>query len=283
MTIGGIPNQPPLVEVVLATFLVGVLLVDRTTAKGTTLTAPLNWATLSALLLLIASFYLGEDSLIQNKLLQAAIWYIVGCSTFCPLMAVLGAKRPQNLGWQWVVATLWLILVWPALQALALPAGPRLELFAAWRLFLLALIVLGLLNYLPTRHWLAALFTAAGQGLLLGEYLEHELSSPWRFSIALGSLLVASVLVMLRRTKVPEDRSINQLTQRWLSFRNAYGAFWGLRIMQRVNETGELRHWPVHLTWFGFEPKTDRESRELTQDELAEIEQTLDSLLRRFF
>ncbi|TWU23591.1 hypothetical protein [Bythopirellula polymerisocia] len=283
MTIAGIADQPPLVEVTLATALFGVLLADRAAVKGTTLTAPLNWATLSAALLLLVTFLVGDNSLVESNLHRAAIWYAVSCSTLCPLIGVLGAKRPQNLGWQWVVFTLWLILIWPAFQALALPAGPRLELFAAWKIFLVVLIGLGLLNYLPTRHWLAAILVATGQGFLLSENLGFESSSPWRLSIAMGCFLLAALVVLFRQIAVPEEKSLDQFSQRWLRFRNAFGAFWGIRILQRVNETAKLRHWPVELTWPGFEPKAEHDPRQPTKGELDEIEQTLDTLLRRFF
>ncbi len=282
MTIGGILDQPPLFDVTLATALLGVLIAGCFFVKGTTLTAPLNWAMLSAVLMLLASWFAGESSLVENSLRRSAIWYAVGCSTFCPLMAVLGAKRPQNRGWQWVVITLWLILIWPALQALALPVGPRLELFAAWKLFLFALVGLGLLNYLPTRHGLSAMLAATGQWYLLSDYLGLESSTPWRLSIAVGCFLVAALLVLLRPSRPANDQGLDALTERWLRFRNAFGAFWGLRIQQRVNETAKLRNWPVHLTWVGFETIADRTSRQPTESEFAEIKQSLDTLLRRF-
>lgn len=282
MTIGRILDQPTLIEVPLATALLGVLIAGRLLVKGTTLMAPLNWAMLSAVLMLLAAWFVGESSLVENSLHRSAIWYGVGCTTFCPLMAVMGAKRPQNHGWLWVVITLWLILIWPALQALALPVGPRLELFAAWKLFLVALVGLGLLNYLPTRHWLSAMLAVTGQWFLLSDYLGFESSTPWRLSIAMGCFLVAALLVLLRQSRPANDRSLDALTERWLRFRNAFGAFWGLRIQQRVNETARLRNWPVYLTWLGFEIIADRNSRQPTESEFAEIKQSLDTLLRRF-
>ncbi len=45
--------------------------------------------------------------------------YLVAITTFLPGMAVLGAKRPQHWGWQFIVATLWVTLAWPALESLA--------------------------------------------------------------------------------------------------------------------------------------------------------------------
>ena len=112
-------------------------------------------------------------------------------------MAVLGAKRPQDRGWQWVVLSLWIVLVWPAAQAVLLPAGIRVELFVAWKLFLWGLIGIGLLNYLPTKNWLAAIFVAAGQAILLRNHLwlGNSLNNEWASTLGIGCLLTAALLI----------------------------------------------------------------------------------------
>ena len=147
----------------------------------------------------------------------------------------------------------------------------------------MVLVGLGLLNYLPTRHFPAAALMATGQCVLLAEQWDSAWDSPWRISIGLGCLLAAALTVFLRREPVLGDDSLDQRSQRWLHFRNAFGAFWGLRILQRVNETAVLRDWTVHLTWFGFESVSSSQTRRPTESQLAEIDHTLDTLLRRFF
>jgi hypothetical protein len=50
--------------------------------------------------------------------------------------------------------------------------------------------------------------------------------------------------------------------------------------MQRVNQTAELSGWPVRLEWWdGLAPINDET---LDPQTAAHIQQTLDSLLRRF-
>ena len=66
----------------------------------------------------------------------------------------------------------------------------------------------------------------------------------------------------------------------WLQFRDAYGAFWALRILGRVNETAELQQWPMRLEWQGFATTDDASPTEL---QLAEVEQCFETLLRRFW
>ena len=246
--------------------------------RATTLAAPCLWTALSA-------SCLACGALLEAKFAGiglSAFRFAIAASTLCPLMAVLGAKRPQDRGWQWVVLTLWIVLVWPAVQAVLLPAGIRIELFVAWKLFLWGLIGVGLLNYLPTQNWRAAILVALGQVLLLREHLwlGESLSPAWNPLVGVGCLLSAAALVAYRRNTLnPQFSTLDSFSTQWQSFRNAYGAFWALRILGRVNHAAELRDWPMRLHWSGFETLEDRQP---TEEQLAELEQTLVTLLRRF-
>lgn len=140
-------------------------------------------------------------------------------------------------------------------------------------------IAMGPLNYLPTRHSLAALLVAGGQIVLFGSFLGIKEPCAW-LPIALTCFVVAALLVAVkRRTQFSTDATLAEHANRWLGFRDAFGAFWGLRIIQRVNETATLCHWPVRLVWSGFEQVRDED---VTQAQVAEIDQMLDTLLRRF-
>ena len=250
--------------------------------RGTTLTAPALWwiaaaATIAAVEALLAYHRVAPSTL------AASLWrYTAAVGTFCPLIAVLGAKRPQDRGWQWVVASLWLVLLVPLAQAVASPSGTQLELVAAWRWLLWGFIAMGLLNYLPTRFALSALLVAAGQVLLLGEpaAVAQELPATTRVAVALALFLVAYGLAALRRFRAPP--SLPQ-TARWLAFRDAWGAFWALRVLQRVNQTAELSHWPVRLQWSGV-VFIEVAMLAVTLDPPIEsaLDQSFDALLRRF-
>ncbi|NOZ39526.1 MAG: hypothetical protein GXP24_04790 [Planctomycetes bacterium] len=243
--------------------------------RATTLAAPCLWAALSASCLALSA-------IIEPKLEGiglSAFHFAIAATTVCPLVAVLGAKRPQDRGWQWVVLTLWIVLVWPAAQAVMLPAGIRLELFVAWKLFLWGLIALGLINFLPTRNWRAAILVAAGQIVLLREHLwlGESLSPAWDQLVGVGCLLSATTLVSCRRPEAT-DR-LSSFSEQWKSFRDRYGTFWALRILGRVNQTAELRDWPLRLHWSGFETQKNQQP---TETQLAELGQALATLLRRF-
>jgi hypothetical protein len=224
-----------------------------------------------------------------SNTLTASLWhYAASIGAFCPAMAVLGAKRPQDRGWQWVVLSLWIILLAPAGHALAASTGTRLELSGLWRLMIAALMIMELLNYLPTRHALSALCAVSGQAMLLSPFLWGSQSDPKSRSLALVCLLAAACMALMRApiSQVPTKEGISMTSpldafnQRWRLFRDGWGAFWGLRILQRINQTAELSGWPVRLQWStGFQAVDDRPLDDAT---VLHIKQMLDSLLRRF-
>ena len=256
--------------------------------RGTTLTAPALWwmavaATIAAVEALLAYNRVAPSTL------AASLWrYTAAVGTFCPLIAVLGAKRPQDRGWQWVVASLWLVLLVPVAQAVASPSGTQLELVAAWRWLLWGFIVMGLLNYLPTGFMLSALGFAAGQIVMLGlaSDVAKEQSATTRVASAVALFLQAWVTAeVTSRWFRPSPAALPQ-TNRWLAFRDAWGAFWALRVLQRVNQTAELSHWPVRLQWDGFvlanAAPDDTPAISLDPSIATAVDQSLDALLRRF-
>ncbi len=275
-----IVNTPDWLVVGFAIAVAMLGLRGATRLRATTLFAPCLWVTLSATCLAVLVLVQHQLEGIQGSALRFAI----AATTLCPLMAVLGAKRPQNRGWQWVVLTLWIVLVWPAAQAVLLPAGIHVELFIAWKLFLWGLIALGLLNYLPTRHWFAAVFVAVGQVLLLREHLGLGSTSPpppeWNQPSGIGWFLIAALVVNARGVnKATRDSQLAPLNSQWLSFRDSFGAFWALRILGRINHTAQLREWPLRLQWSGM---VESHGRHAAESELEELDLALATLLRRF-
>jgi hypothetical protein len=174
---------------------------------------------------------------------------------------------------------LWIVLMVPVGQAWAAHAA-TLEISWIWRVLLASLIAIGVLNYLGTRWGFAIGLLAFGQaGLLSAPLFDVQLSdAAFRRTAALAAILAAAVLPAL-----PSSRRSDALSLRWNDFRNGWGAFWGLRVMGRVNETAEACQWPMRLTWDGF-AFTDEHRGAATLDDrvAAQIDQTMDSLLWRF-
>jgi hypothetical protein len=251
--------------------------------RGTTLTAPAFWWIAAATAIAAVEALLAYHNVAPNSL-AASLWrYTAAVGAFCPLTAVLGAKRPQDRGWQWVVASLWLVLLVPVAQAVASPSGTQLELVAAWRWLLWGFIAMGLLNYLPTRFALSALLVAAGQVILLSgpTNIAQNLSPPARIALAAALFLAACGLATSCGLRAPAA-ALPQ-TKRWLAFRDAWGAFWALRVLQRVNQTAELSHWPIRLQWSGLISTEDTSTPAALDPPIGgSLDQTLDALLRRF-
>ncbi|MES1213155.1 MAG: hypothetical protein ABUL64_01075, partial [Singulisphaera sp.] len=89
------------------------LAVARRYVRGTTLVAPWCWAIVAvALVAAVDGAALLSGSGMTPAWLSAAR-YLAAIATFCPLMAVLGAKRPQDRAWQLIVLALWFVLALP--------------------------------------------------------------------------------------------------------------------------------------------------------------------------
>ena len=256
---------PPLIAVL------ALLWPARRRLAGTTLIAPWAWSIAATAFWAAIELWFTDSSEIR-----IAPWrYLATAGTLCPMIAVMGAKRPQDRGWQWIVLSLWIVLAIPVAQHQFFRSGQQFSLFAAWLVFLAVLLALELLNYLPTRHAGSALLVAAAQCCLLGDSLGWK---PWGedgATVAAWLVLIAVALAwILHRHSAPPVTPTDQ----WLQFRNAFGAFWALRVLQRVNQTAEVQGWPVRLEWSGFRELPNRTDA----PPAAEVEQCLHTLLRRF-
>lgn len=254
-------------------------------ARCTTLFASWCWAGVSLTALATAELAIAwcmQDSL---PAWVSHLHYCAAVTTFAPVMAVFGAKRPQNRAWQLIVLALLAILVMPSVQALLFRAGEPLALHTARRWFLVILVGMGLLNYIGTRFSLSTLLFAAAQVVLLGEALPAvgKLDSEWRPAIGLGMGVAGLVLIALR---MPRARlSSRPIDRCWIDFRDAFGAVWAWRVLERVNATAAVNNWPARLTWHGM-AETQNAERQILESVQADAQRAmlanLKSLLRRF-
>jgi hypothetical protein len=261
----------------LGGFALALLLASRAARRGTTLTAPALWTAISlallALVVMIEAFY-------PLEVLAEPLRYIAAACTFCPAMALLGAKRPQHTAWQWIVGSLWGLLALPALESFVFRPGQALHVASAWQWLMVILLAIEAMNHLPTRYWPSALLTMLGQGLLLGEYLPSASLSfaIWHLPAGLGVLVLALALVAFGIPRL--SSSITGLDRVWIDFRNNFGAAWGLRILQRLQETARTCNWDVQCTWQGF--YTSQGTKPLAPETSEHVEQALANLLWRF-
>jgi hypothetical protein len=198
--------------------------------------------------------------------------------SFCPVISLIGAKRPQHTAWNFVVGSLWAIVVLPAAETFFLRRGQPLAMGDARGWFLWLLILLGPINFLPTRNWLSAVFLAAGQVVALGQYLplvRRELTVYPELT-GVGLAVAALVAAWTRRFTAAPPRQEQPYDRLWLDFRDTFGLFWALRVQERVNAAAKQFGWPCELGWSGLG------ATELDFATERALRTTMKGLLRRF-
>ncbi len=245
---------------------------------GTTLVASWCWSVVSLVALAAVEIGVCLADAQPTPAWVVPLRLAAAMSTFCPTMAVLGAKRPQDRPWQFIVLALWAILSLPSLEWLFF--GGVQEIHPARFVFLAILIGAGALNGLGTRYWGASLLFCCGQVALIAPHL--AVAEPWlsesRGPLA-GLALIAAAWTLLAAEVPRRTRAAAPLDRVWLDFRDAFGVLWSLRVIERMNATATLVDWPVTLTWHGFLPRTsDTSAVEIP----ASIEESFRTLLRRF-
>lgn len=258
--------------VFLLAFVAVIVLRSYKRVRGSTLVGPWVW-TLAALL------GLGAAALLPGEAAYDAERFAAAMGIFCPVMSVLGAKRPQDKAWHWIVLSLWGILALPALEAMVLRPGQPLAIvdFRAW--FLVVLIGLNVLVYLPTRHWLASLLLGGAQVSICWPFLPWTTVSysPWQ---TLNASLLLLGAALLTRWPIRRTPGFNRT---WLDFRDAFGALWAARVLERINAAAAMYDWPVRLGWYGFHDANDPlQAAEIPPELEQSVSQTMANLLRRF-
>lgn len=247
----------------------------RAGLRGTTLTGPWGWSLVAVLALAAAALAPGDAAGDPWR------WLAYG-GVFCPFMSLLGAKRPQDRAWHFIVASLWGIQILPALEVLWLRPGQPLAIIDARAWLIVALIGVQLLVFLPTRHSLSAVAVAGGQLLLFWSYFpwttsEHQ---AWQ-TLGAAALCLFALVWGLRKTSRTAGRG--GFDRLWLDFRDSFGALWAARVLERMNASAVMYKWPVRLGWNGFHAAEDAGApREIPPELAADVWQNMVNLLRRF-
>ena len=190
----------------------------------------------------------------------------------CAGVAVLGARRPGVRAWNFVVCGLLAVLLLPVAEGLG---RPRTEL--AYLVFLGGTLAVGIINYLPTRLWLAALLLGAGTGLELAFQASpslRERAGDW-LELVSGLCLAASPWAGLMLTG--RRAGVSAFDAVWLDFRDRFGVVWGQRTREQFNRAAAHEGWPVALHWDGLVVEEGK-----TPPDAAELVAKLQALLKRF-
>jgi hypothetical protein len=203
--------------------------------------------------------------------LLAPARYLTLCLIGGAGVAVLGARRPGVVAWNFVVLGLLAVfLLWLAEGYLA---SGGVELSVVRGVFLSATLAVGILNYLPTRLGLAAVILAGAMAVETTQLIQGRAGEPALVPPVTALLALApwAGYLMLRRPEANAD----DVTARWRSFRDAYGFFWAQRLREQFNRSAANHGWPVELGWNGLRRHGDH-------PEESVLSETLQALMKRF-
>jgi len=191
----------------------------------------------------------------------------VAALSLCPIMSVLGGKRPQHGVWQFIVATLAGVVMLPAASAVLVRPGSVPDVHPLQRWLMLVLVLVAGMNYAATRRAAAAGLVVAGQAMLLRRWLpfgDASPPSPWFDATAAGLIAVGASLAVLQSVAWPvrrggavvaahdADDPAAALGGAFLALRETLGAAWSLRIVERFNAVAADRGWPCRMAFDGF-------------------------------
>ena len=282
-------NDPQIgyVQAGLAIFLAltgtALLLRCLNAVRGTTMIFPWIWALTSLMLTTHLEIVSGVLDWDPESPTVVALRLAVSASTFCPAVALLGAKRPQDRVWQFAVFSLWVILAMPAAQShfLGDPSYAGVQGFQSW--FMLLILIVTLANSILTRYGLSAALYFTAQWCLLSGRMPL-----WRIEtgtvgrlIGLGLAVLALGLVV---AGIPRSRpAVGPLDRVWLDFRDWFGMFWALRLAERMNAISSKSGWGIQLGWNGFQMTPNVKNASSISPEVAHsAHQSFRALLRRF-
>jgi len=288
----GLPFVAALVTVVAAC--AGAFLV-----RGTTAVPAAWWAGGAALAFAVESAVRASGGL-TDPASQASARLAVAAFSLCPIMSLLGAKRPQHGVWQFIVASLAGIIALPAASAALVRPGSPPDVHALQRWFMLALVLVAAMNFAATRHGVAAVTVAVGQLILMRQFMPFvdslkqqgaALDAVAAWLVATGAIVAAAQSWLQQAQRRVVGSEVAEVATRrgsqadlaafgtaYLALRETLGAAWTLRIAERFNVVAESRGWPCRLRFDGLHGGGDPDDRQWQADAVR----TGRALLRRF-
>jgi hypothetical protein len=259
----------PLVSLVVAVGAATGAAAGGLLVRGTTAVPAAAWSVV-AWLAVAAEMAMRWSGGLREPGFAASMRLVVMSLSLCPAMSLLGAKRPQHGVWQLIVGSLAVVLALPVGRAVVVMPGsmPDVHLLAEW--FMLALALVGWMNFVVTRRGLAATLVTGGQlvlmrpflpGLAIDAQIASVLGSPAIdcgavFAGMLGTLIALLQGVRRGGLRQPAARSPHPLASvidpPFLALRETLGAAWALRIAERFDQIAAARGWPCRLSFGGL-------------------------------
>jgi len=243
--------------------------------RSTSLTHALVWA-VAAWLAWTAVVLLDQVG-VPSVLTPAR--YLGLCLVGCAGSAVLGARRPGVVAWNFVVLGLLAVLL--LFLAEGVVVGGELQLGPVRTTFLAVTLAIGIANYVPTRMAPAALLAGLGCGWQLWELVRHAGGNHAPFlDQAYADLLILCAPPAAAACALLPGKGGTETDRLWRSFRDCFGMIWGLRLREQFNRAAANAALPVELGWGGLRAVPTAQQTD-TNDRDAALT-ILRALLKRF-
>jgi len=220
---------------------------------------------------------------------EALFVHLAFLATLASLVSVLGARKPGEQAWALLCGIFIGIGLLPLLEGMALSRRfdilDRLRLDSPWTYFLALVVFAGVSNYLPTRHFKSAVVLGLGLGWHLWLIWKPTGRGEWRgehWAILPWCMAMAILLAGLPRRRPAVQHPADSFHALWLPFRDAWGAAWALRVLERFNQAAVKNNWPVRLQWFGLYPVAPTNEPVAEPFDTAPAQSTLNVFIRRF-
>jgi hypothetical protein len=260
-------------------------------ARGSTAVPAAAWAAAAAISLAVEMAVRALGGL-TDPATAAAVRLVTVALAVCPTMSLLGAKRPQHGVWQFIVGSLAVVLVMPALSATLVRPGTLPDVHMLERGFLAVLLLVGWMNFIGTRRAVAATLVTAGQAMLSRGFLPlvpatlADAQMPLGEAVAAAAIAAGAVLAASQSASAPrrsrsagdETAIAARVARAYDAIRETLGAAWTLRIAERFNVVAEERGWPCRLHFRGLDVGGDPADTAWHRDAVR----ALRALLRRF-
>lgn len=251
--------------------------------RGTALRSAACWVAFATLVWTALSVANGFEPVPGDWSWLGHLRLVAATAALAPLIAPLGARRPGETAWNWIVLSLLAVfLLMPVLEqwlvglVLDRPGVLDTPRFALY--WLVASV--GIVNYLPTRFGPSAVLVTGALAF------QTAIIGPWTLEpthiTLLGAVaaLEATGAAWLPLLNSRPNAAASGLDTAWLRFRDAWGLVWASRVRDRWNAEAEHYELPLRLRWRGFVPVEGAGVASPEQLEIADRELRL--LLKRF-
>jgi hypothetical protein len=188
--------------------------------------------------------------------------------TGCAGVAVLGARRPGVVAWNFVVLGLLAVLLLPLAEGALL--GTPLQLGTVRTLFVGVLLAVTVVNYLPTRLGAGAALLGVGCAVEFIHLGSDTIPAgrTWVMGcIGLAPWAAWAGLWLRGGGRTPLDRL-------WREFRDRFGLVWGQRLREQFNRAAANAGLGVELGWWGVRTGSNAAN--------SPAYETLAALMKRF-